>query len=83
MSILRTTQLLGWHADYMLLRRAKAKLQDGKQRPAKIVEVPPESPPHLSKGFQVDLHNLIHEDERKQFICQRIASNSTMTDAIP
>ncbi|KAF5382063.1 hypothetical protein D9615_004225 [Tricholomella constricta] len=46
-------------------RRAKAKLQDGKQkgRGASIEVPPPDSPPQLSTGFQVDLHNLIHEDE--------------------
>ncbi|KAG5653234.1 hypothetical protein H0H81_001617 [Sphagnurus paluster] len=46
-------------------RRAKAKLQDGKQKGrGESVEVPPpDSPPQLSTGFQVDLYNLIHEDE--------------------
>ncbi|KAF8150555.1 hypothetical protein B0H34DRAFT_614950, partial [Crassisporium funariophilum] len=45
-------------------RRAKAKLQDGKHNPrGDSTEAPPDTPPQLSTGFQVDLHNLIHEDE--------------------
>ncbi|GLB40596.1 putative homeodomain containing protein [Lyophyllum shimeji] len=46
-------------------RRAKAKLQDGKQkgRGASVDVPPPDSPPRLSTGLQVDLQNLIHEDE--------------------
>ncbi|KAG6853793.1 hypothetical protein C0991_001382 [Blastosporella zonata] len=46
-------------------RRAKAKLLDGRQQPRRVpVELPsPDSPPRLSAGFQVDLHNLIHEDD--------------------
>ncbi|KAG6816206.1 hypothetical protein H0H87_007755 [Tephrocybe sp. NHM501043] len=46
-------------------RRAKAKLLDGRQQNRRVsVDLPlPESPPRLSAGFQVDLHNLIHEDD--------------------
>ncbi|KAF8240680.1 homeobox-domain-containing protein, partial [Tricholoma matsutake] len=44
-------------------RRAKAKLQDGRTGRGKSAELPPDSPPQLSTGFEVDLHNLIHEDE--------------------
>lgn len=47
--------------------RAKAKLQDGKHKGrGGSAEAPPDTPPELSTGFEVDLHNLIHEDERKQ-----------------
>jgi hypothetical protein len=46
-------------------RRAKAKLQDGRSGRGGSTELPPDSPPQLSTGFEVDLHNLIHEDERK------------------
>lgn len=46
--------------------RAKAKLQNTKQKGrGGSAEVPPDSPPQLSTGFEVDLHNLIHEDERR------------------
>ncbi|KAF8876740.1 hypothetical protein BD779DRAFT_1695815, partial [Infundibulicybe gibba] len=45
-------------------RRAKAKLQDGKHKGRSgSAETPPDTPPELSTGFEVDLHNLIHEDE--------------------
>ncbi|KAG6809817.1 hypothetical protein H0H92_014623 [Tricholoma furcatifolium] len=46
-------------------RRAKAKLLDGRQQHRRMaVELPaPDSPPHLSTGFQAELQNLIHEDE--------------------
>ncbi|KAF9466450.1 hypothetical protein BDZ94DRAFT_1250943 [Collybia nuda] len=45
-------------------RRAKAKLQDSKQKGRSgSAEVPPDSPPQLSTGFEADLQNLIHEDE--------------------
>ena len=50
-------------------RRAKAKLQDGKYKGRSgSAETPPDTPPELSTGFEVDLHNLIHEDERKYSI---------------
>ncbi|RDB30964.1 Homeobox protein Hox-B3 [Hypsizygus marmoreus] len=65
------SDLLGMHERQTQIwfqnRRAKAKLQDGKQkgrsRSVEVVPPPPDSPPQLSTGFQVDLHNLIHEDE--------------------
>ncbi|TFK70294.1 homeobox-domain-containing protein [Pluteus cervinus] len=45
-------------------RRAKAKLQDGKHKGrGGSTETPPDTPPELSTGFEIDLHNLIHEDE--------------------
>ena len=45
-------------------RRAKAKLQlKLKARAVEKLEPPPESPPELSSGFDVDIHSLIHEDE--------------------
>ncbi|KAF9000757.1 hypothetical protein BDQ17DRAFT_1359489, partial [Cyathus striatus] len=44
-------------------RRAKAKLQDCRPGNGRTFEPPPETPPELSAGFQVDLHNLIHESE--------------------
>jgi regulatory protein PHO2 len=45
-------------------RRAKAKLQDGKQKGRSgSAESPPDTPPELSTGFEADLHNLIHENE--------------------
>ncbi|KAA1467414.1 homeobox-domain-containing protein [Dentipellis sp. KUC8613] len=43
-------------------RRAKAKLLDGKTK-TQTADTPPNSPPELSPGFEVDLHNLLHEDE--------------------
>ena len=47
-------------------RRAKAKLQDGKKGRGESAETPPDTPPELATGYEVDLHNLIHEDEGKQ-----------------
>ncbi|CAL1715730.1 unnamed protein product [Somion occarium] len=45
-------------------RRAKAKLQDGKNKGrGGLVEMPPDTPPELCAGFDASLHNLIHEDE--------------------
>lgn len=45
-------------------RRAKAKLLDGRQKGRSgSTEAPPSTPPDLSTGYEVDLHNLIHEDE--------------------
>jgi hypothetical protein len=46
-------------------RRAKAKLHDGKKSRSDSTETPPDTPPELTPGFQVELQNLIHEDERK------------------
>lgn len=46
-------------------RRAKAKLLDGKKGRGASAETPPDTPPELSTGYEVDLHNLIHEDERE------------------
>ncbi|TBU22251.1 hypothetical protein BD311DRAFT_155650 [Dichomitus squalens] len=44
-------------------RRAKAKLQLKLQaRAVEKLEPPPESPPELASGFDVDIHGLIHED---------------------
>jgi hypothetical protein len=49
------------------LRRAKAKLIDGKHKTRNgSTETSPDTPPELSTGFEVDLHNLIHEDERER-----------------
>lgn len=45
-------------------RRAKAKLQDGKNKGRGLVEMPPDTPPELCAGFDASLHSLIHEDER-------------------
>ena len=46
-------------------RRAKARLLDGKHKGRSgSAEIPPDTPPELSTGFEADLHNLIHEDER-------------------
>ncbi|KIM84391.1 hypothetical protein PILCRDRAFT_6622 [Piloderma croceum F 1598] len=44
-------------------RRAKAKLHDGKKSRSDSTETPPDTPPELTPGFQVELQNLIHEDE--------------------
>ncbi|KAH9945489.1 homeobox-domain-containing protein [Epithele typhae] len=45
-------------------RRAKAKLQlKLKARAVEKLEPPPESPPELSSGYDMDIHGLIHEDE--------------------
>ena len=45
-------------------RRAKAKLQLRlKARAVEKLEPPPESPPELSSGFDVDICSLIHEDK--------------------
>ena len=45
-------------------RRAKAKLQLRlKARAVEKLEPPPESPPELLSGFEVDIHSLIHEDK--------------------
>lgn len=48
-----------------LSRRAKAKLHDGKKSRGDSAESPPDTPPELTPGYEVELHNLIHEDERK------------------
>lgn len=51
------------------IRRAKAKLLDGKKSRSSIgdwSDTPPDTPPQLSPGFEADLHSLIHEDEREQ-----------------
>lgn len=48
-------------------RRAKAKLQDGKHKSrGSNKALIPATPPELSTGFEIDLHNLIHENEREQ-----------------
>jgi len=44
-------------------RRAKAKMQDGKKGRDDSAETPPDTPPELTPGYEVELHNLIHEDE--------------------
>ena len=45
-------------------RCAKAKLQLRlKAHAVEKLEPPPESPPELSSGFDVDIHSLIHEDK--------------------
>ena len=45
-------------------RHAKAKLQLRlKARAVEKLEPPPESPPELLSGFEVDIHSLIHEDK--------------------
>ena len=45
-------------------RRAKAKLQlKLKACTVEKLEPPPESPPELSSGFDVDIHSFIHKDE--------------------
>ena len=45
-------------------RRAKAKLQlKLKACTVEKLEPPPESPPKLSSGFDVDIHSFIHKDE--------------------
>ena len=45
-------------------RHAKAKLQLRlKARTVEKLEPPPESPPELSSGFDVDIHSFIHKDE--------------------
>jgi regulatory protein PHO2 len=46
-------------------RRAKAKMQDAKKGRDDSVETPPDTPPELTPGYEVELHNLIHEDERE------------------
>jgi hypothetical protein len=54
--------------DDSVYRRAKAKLQNGKYKSRdSSAESPPDSPPELSTGYETDLHNLIHEDERKPY----------------
>lgn len=48
-----------------MLRRAKAKLQDGKKGGRNgIIDVPPDMPPELAAGFDMSLHTMIHESER-------------------
>ena len=45
-------------------RHAKAKLQlKLKACTVEKLEPPPESPPELSSGFDVDIHSFIHKDE--------------------
>lgn len=46
-------------------RRAKAKLLDGRKGHEESAETPPDTPPELTPGYEVELHNLIHEDDRK------------------
>lgn len=63
-------------------RRAKAKIQDNKQNGRSVsVEPPPDSPPQLSTGFEADLHNMIHEDERESI--KSLVSLSTKASASP
>jgi hypothetical protein len=52
-------------SDAFSFRRAKAKLQDGKRGSSDSAESPPDTPPELTPGYEAELHNLIHEDERK------------------
>ncbi|KAH8094578.1 hypothetical protein BXZ70DRAFT_365745 [Cristinia sonorae] len=45
-------------------RRAKAKLQDGKKGGRNgIIDIPPDMPPELAAGFDMNLHTMIHESE--------------------
>ncbi|KAI0077261.1 homeobox-domain-containing protein [Panus rudis PR-1116 ss-1] len=44
-------------------RRAKAKLQDGKNKGRGPADLAPDSPPEISVSFDATIHNLIHEDE--------------------
>ncbi|GBE88456.1 hypothetical protein BKA93DRAFT_823261 [Sparassis latifolia] len=60
--------LLGMHERQTQIwfqnRRAKAKLQDVKIKGrAGLSDPPPDTPPELCSGFDIDLYNLIHEDE--------------------
>lgn len=54
-----------WLVLISISRRAKAKLHDGKKSRGDSAEAPPDTPPELTTGYEVHLHNLIHEDERK------------------
>lgn len=45
---------------------------DGKKGRGPSAETPPDTPPELVSGYEVDLHNLIHEDERmysRSYLC--------------
>ncbi|OCH94896.1 homeobox-domain-containing protein [Obba rivulosa] len=73
-------------------RRAKAKfLNIRKTAPARLVEPPPESPPPLSTGFDLELCALLHEDEPVTIISctnlsigtwQRVSSASGKHDLV-
>ncbi|PPQ91012.1 hypothetical protein CVT25_013937 [Psilocybe cyanescens] len=72
-------------------RRAKAKLQDGKEGRGDSMEAPPDLAPELCATFEVDLRDLIHEDEPVTIIpCtdlavgswRRIASASSKYDLV-
>lgn len=46
-------------------RRAKAKLQESKKGRGSSVETTPDTPPPLVTGYEAELHDLLHEDERE------------------
>lgn len=52
---------------------------DGKKGRGASVETPPDTPPELVSGYEVDLHNLIHEDERmygSKYLCISTANSN-------
>ena len=67
-------------------RRAKAKLQlKLKACTVEKLEPPPESPPELSSGFDVDIHSFIHKDEGNcaALPFDRLAHSLTITSRVP
>ncbi|KAL0954726.1 hypothetical protein HGRIS_003679 [Hohenbuehelia grisea] len=79
------SDLLGMQERQTQIWRAKAKLQDGKPKGrSSSTEAPPTSPPELITGFEVDLHQLIHEDEPVTIIpCTNLAIGTWQRIASP
>jgi regulatory protein PHO2 len=44
----------------------KPNYKMAKRAVVKVLKTPPDTPPELATGYEVDLHNLIHEDEGRR-----------------
>ncbi|KAF7975733.1 hypothetical protein HWV62_8711 [Athelia sp. TMB] len=63
-------------------RRAKAKLHDGKKNRCDSPEPPPDTPPELTTGYEMNLQNLIHENERALSLNARTGNASDLNPAV-